>query len=42
MAIKALRFELRSQEFELDGLIKSVIDFPQDRRRGRPMTQSAS
>ena len=28
VAIKALRFELRGKEFELDGLIKSVIDFP--------------
>jgi hypothetical protein len=28
IAIKALRSELRSQEFELDRLIKSLIDFP--------------
>jgi hypothetical protein len=27
-AIKALRSELRGKEFELDGLIKSLIDFP--------------
>jgi hypothetical protein len=27
-AIKALRTELRGKEFELDGLIKSLIDFP--------------
>jgi hypothetical protein len=28
VAIKALRSELRGREFELDGLIKSLIDFP--------------
>jgi PIN like domain len=28
VAIKALRGELRGKEFELDGLIKSLIDFP--------------
>ncbi|SRR6266566_2336559 len=28
VAIKALRTELRGKEFELDGLIKSLIDFP--------------
>jgi hypothetical protein len=28
VAIKALRSELRGKEFELDGLIKSLIDFP--------------
>lgn len=28
LAIKALRSELRGKEFELDGLIKSLIDFP--------------
>jgi len=28
LAIKALRGELRGREFELDGLIKSLIDFP--------------
>ncbi len=28
VAIKALRTELRGREFELDGLIKSLIDFP--------------
>jgi PIN domain-containing protein len=28
LAMKALRSELRGKEFELDGLIKSLIDFP--------------
>src|SRR5260370_31453222 len=28
VSIKALRGELRGKEFELDGLIKSLIDFP--------------
>ena len=28
LSIKALRSELRGKEFELDGLIKSLIDFP--------------
>jgi PIN like domain len=33
-AIKAVRAELRGKEFELDGLIKSLIDFPP--RTGEP------
>jgi hypothetical protein len=35
-AIKALRADLRGREFELDGLIKSLIDFPPKTGQGEP------
>jgi hypothetical protein len=35
-AIKALRTDLRGKEFELDGLIKSLIDFPPKTGQGEP------
>ncbi len=35
-AIKVLRAELRGKEFELDGLIKSLIDFPPKTGQGEP------